>query len=367
MSYYSPNRLVHPPRDGSGSSNDIHMFHNRRSRSSTPQKKQYPLTPQQQVTPLPLGGSHDESRARDFTPNRSKHVEYQRRIPPRRFYPSEDHPGRSQNHTLKNQARGAEAQPYNPLGGQQEEYYYTPQAKNRLEAANYSTRYESTAKPRYASHDSNSERRRHESHNLGLEQRQAYSPYSRSNPESFRQLERLRAEQREDQYQLQLMQERESEIAEINEKVKTVNEIYKDLAELIDGQQDLIDKIDISLEEGNAYTKAGINNYEEARLRFENPILEDPFGDKLGKPSRHSRPGTPRDAGRRRVRGARHRTENGNDTYSDNLHEFDCRAPFETIQDDLREVLRDVKSFGSKIVLACTAPNVSYNEYATYR
>jgi hypothetical protein len=88
--------------------------------------------------------------------------------------------------------------------------------------------------------------------------------------------------------------------------VNKVNEIYKDLAELINGQQDLIDQIDVSLEESNVYTQSGINNYEEARLRFENPILEDPFGDKLGSHSKYAQAGSlgDQEGRRRRIRGA---------------------------------------------------------------
>ena len=47
---------------------------------------------------------------------------------------------------------------------------------------------------------------------------------------------RQEAELREDQYNIQLMHEREAEILEINQKVTKVNEIYRDLARLIDGQ-----------------------------------------------------------------------------------------------------------------------------------
>ena len=37
-------------------------------------------------------------------------------------------------------------------------------------------------------------------------------------------------------------------------------------------------------------------------------------------------------------------------------------------QDDLKEVLKDVKTFGNKVFLACSAPSEGqYNEYATYR
>jgi hypothetical protein len=208
--------------------------------------------------------------------------------------------------------------------------------------------------------------------NYDLEKRRHAAYYSSPSPQtsegSLKQLERLRQENRDDEIQLQLIRERESEIADINQKVNKVNEIYKDLAELINGQQDLIDQIDVSLEESNVYTQSGINNYEEARLRFENPILEDPFGDKLGSHSKYAQAGSlgDQEGRRRRIRGAPRNAVKV--PRNDDEQQFDCTVPFETIQDDLKEVLRDVKSLGSKIVLACTAPNVQYyNEYTTYR
>jgi t-SNARE complex subunit, syntaxin len=336
-----------------------------RSRSSTPaqQRRQQALqsTPQH-VSPI---GPY-EIQARLSTPNRQRQGEYQRRIPPRRHYPSDGNPTHKWNFT----AREAEEQPSFPPTEyiQQQDLpngYYSPHViksgRNQPKSNTYSsTSYKNV--PRYANTRSNN--------NYDQKQTEYPStPYSQHSSESLRQLERLRQEHRDDEIQLQLMRERESEIVEINQKVNKVNEIYEDLAELINGQQDLIDKIDVSLEESNVYTQSGINNYEEARLRFENPILEDPFGDKLGSHSKHTRAAgshSEHQEGRRRMRGG---ARSGVKMQRNQGQEhFDCAVPFETIQDDLKEVLRDVKSLGSKIVLACTAPNDQYyNEYATYR
>jgi len=156
------------------------------------------------------------------------------------------------------------------------------------------------------------------------------------------------------------MREREAEIMDINKKMTKVNEIYKDLAGMIDGQQDLIDNLDINIEEANAHTQMGAQNYDEARLRFENPIMADPFGEKLGKKSRN-RPEDPRAAGKSRVRNAKSRSRKSSSYDED---DFDCKTPFESIQDDLKDVVNDVKIFGSKMFLACTAPDTDFNEYA---
>ena len=171
----------------------------------------------------------------------------------------------------------------------------------------------------------------------------------------------------EDQYNLQLLREREAEVAAINEKMNKVNEIYKDLAGLIEGQQDLIEKVDMNIEESHAHTKSGITNYEEARLRMENPMMEDPFGDKLGRRPASARPNTPRDAGKRRVRNARDRNKGKKSSKYEDDDDIECKDPFETIQEDLQDVINDVKSFGARMFLACTAPEDDYNEYASHR
>eukprot|EP00979_Chaetoceros_neogracilis_P001920 scaffold349_cov267-Chaetoceros_neogracile.AAC.15 len=173
----------------------------------------------------------------------------------------------------------------------------------------------------------------------------------------------------EDQYNMHLMREREAEVAAINEKVNKVNDIYTDLAGLIEGQQDLIEKVDMNIEESHAHTKSGVTNYAEARFRMENPMMKDPFGDNLGKRPDSARPKTPRDAGKRRVKKAREKNKRKiSSTYEDD-DDIDCQDPFETMQEDLKDVINDMKSFGARIFLACTAPENDYdkNEYATYR
>ena len=200
------------------------------------------------------------------------------------------------------------------------------------------------------------------------EKRQSYSPTPSRNQifQQFRgrqEKEQRTAVEREESYNIRFMKEREAEIQDINSKVKKVNEIYADLAGLIDGQQDLIDQVDMAIEEANTHTKEGVTNYEQARLVFENPISEDLFGDKIGR----DRPKTPREEDRRRLRNARDRNRRSREA-SYQSSEFDCKTPFETIHDDLKEVLKDVKTFGNRVFLACTAPSEGqYNEYATYR
>jgi len=68
----------------------------------------------------------------------------------------------------------------------------------------------------------------------------------------------------EDQLNEQLMREREAEIREINKGMHTVNEIYKDLAHIVQAQQDDVDKIEEMMEESNANAKSGLNHIEKA-------------------------------------------------------------------------------------------------------
>jgi hypothetical protein len=208
--------------------------------------------------------------------------------------------------------------------------------------------------------------------NLHQEQRQANSPMSRR--DYFQQAQQMQLQQEdrqavdmEDQYNIHIMREREAEVAAINAKMNKVNDIYKDLAGLIDGHQDLIDQVDVNIEESHAYTKGGITNYEEARLMMENPIMEDFFGDKLSKRPNSARPNTPREAGKRRVRKARDSNKRDKSSkYDDDEIDFQCDGQFDTIQENLIDAIYEMKEFGSRVFLACTGPDVGANEYATY-
>lgn len=166
------------------------------------------------------------------------------------------------------------------------------------------------------------------------------------------------AVEREEEYNVQFIQEREEDIKDINKKVNQVNEIYSDLAGLIDGQQDLIEKIDVNIEDSHAHTKAGFDNYEEARLRLENPIMDDMFGDKLNADTKRRPKPRSRNAKNYGRKSASYDFDDG----------FDCVTPFESISEDFIDVVNDVKTFGSKMFIACTQPEHDdrhYNEYAS--
>jgi len=185
----------------------------------------------------------------------------------------------------------------------------------------------------------------------------------------------------EEEFNIQTMREREAEILEINKKMHTVSNIYSDLAGLIDGQQDLIDQIDNQIEMADGYAKAGNENYEEARLVHENPIMADFFGDKVGTgnhrrsgeqgyPPPHSNSQSQQMRGRRKQsRGAhvsksrRSRSRRSSSRRKDGI---DCpEAMPDEMQDVLKAGLKDMKELGNRLITACTAPDTNeVNEYA---
>lgn len=81
---------------------------------------------------------------------------------------------------------------------------------------------------------------------------------------SSEQAMRLEMQLQEDQLNEQLMREREAEIREINKGMHTVNEIYKDLAHIVQTQQEDVDKIEGVMEDANNNAKTGLKHIEKA-------------------------------------------------------------------------------------------------------
>lgn len=140
---------------------------------------------------------------------------------------------------------------------------------------------------------------------------------------------------KEDTLRESIIEERASEMLEINKKMHKVQDIYKDLAALISDQQDLIDNIDKNIDDANAYTKDGVEQIDQARQAYENPILADPFGDKL----------KPRD--RRKIK---------KQTLTKTNHGECSRLcePFAKFQEDMKTVVNDIKS----VFLTCIVPDM---------
>ena len=47
-------------------------------------------------------------------------------------------------------------------------------------------------------------------------------------------------------------------------------------------------------------------------------------------------------------------------------HNFQCDGHFDTIQENLIDAINEMKEFGSRVIYACTGPDVDANDYATY-
>ena len=60
------------------------------------------------------------------------------------------------------------------------------------------------------------------------------------------------------------MREREEEIRNIHKGMHTVNEIYKDLAHLVDNQQEGVDQIEDQMENAKDNTASGLKHIEKA-------------------------------------------------------------------------------------------------------
>lgn len=274
-------------------------------------------TPQRQ--PRIVHSPQNQNQTTRYHANVESH-QRQRKIPPQRIYP--------QQHSI---------------GIHQEQRQGTPQRarQQRSNSQFYQEQRHSTPHGAPYQHQSLSSGHKHNGHDETM-----YLAYNRPTT----------AELREEDYNAQMLREREAEMLEINKKMHTVQDIYKDLAGLIDGQEELIDKIDESLEYANANVNSGVDNYNQARLAYENPILEDPFGDKLNRKSKlkHSKKGEQKKNGKYRSK------SNSKYDDTDEIRDLNCHEPFQTIKEDFKEVVQDVKSF----VLACTVPDINENEYA---
>lgn len=75
------------------------------------------------------------------------------------------------------------------------------------------------------------------------------------------------SQQREQDYAIQLMREREQELQDINHKMHVVNEIYKDLGEVVDEQQDQIDTLEDQFGNANHNTQRGLEQLEKANSK----------------------------------------------------------------------------------------------------
>jgi len=79
----------------------------------------------------------------------------------------------------------------------------------------------------------------------------------------------LQQQLQEDRINEEIMREREEEIRNINKGMHQVNEIYKDLAHIVAGQQEQIDEVETHMEDANTNAEAGLKQIEKASAKAE--------------------------------------------------------------------------------------------------
>jgi len=74
-------------------------------------------------------------------------------------------------------------------------------------------------------------------------------------------------QRREDEYALQVMQQREGEIRTIQQKMNVVNEIYKDLGKVVDEQSTQINNVEDTFNRSKQNTKMGLEQLSKANTK----------------------------------------------------------------------------------------------------
>lgn len=93
--------------------------------------------------------------------------------------------------------------------------------------------------------------------------------FCRSKSESDYVVQSLIVQQREEEYAIQVMEQREEELRDIHRKMHVVNEIYKELGEVVEQQQDQIDQIEVEFEGAAESTRRGLEQIEKANKKRE--------------------------------------------------------------------------------------------------
>ena len=94
------------------------------------------------------------------------------------------------------------------------------------------------------------------------------------------------SQQREEDYALQAMREREQELLDINHKMNVVNEIYKDLGQVVDGQQEQIDGIENQFGVASSNAQRGLEWLEKANAKGRKKGIETKQDGEEGKETR---------------------------------------------------------------------------------
>jgi len=92
----------------------------------------------------------------------------------------------------------------------------------------------------------------------------------------------LLVQQREEEYAMQVMQQREEELRDINRKMHTIDAIYKDLGEVVDQQQDQIDSLEDQFGRAADATNRGLAQIEKANKTKQKKMNDNANGEEQG-------------------------------------------------------------------------------------
>ena len=94
--------------------------------------------------------------------------------------------------------------------------------------------------------------------------------FCRSKSESdYHVVQSLMVQRREEEYAVRVMQQREEELMDIHRKMHVVNEIYKELGDVVEGQQEHIDEIENKFGGAAEHTRRGLEQIENANKKHE--------------------------------------------------------------------------------------------------
>mmetsp|Transcript_17701 Transcript_17701/g.27103 ORF Transcript_17701/g.27103 Transcript_17701/m.27103 type:complete len:241 (-) Transcript_17701:44-766(-) len=133
--------------------------------------------------------------------------------------------------------------------------------------------------------------------------------------------------QREELYSEHVMKERHKELVSINRKTQRVNEIYKDLGAIVSSQQERVDRVENMLNEAQAYTGAGLEESQQANRPYNLFASVSDDDSSIRSDENHKKA----------------------------ERKFRWTLPFETLEEDLREVTRDLEGLGSDLVTSSKA------------
>jgi len=110
--------------------------------------------------------------------------------------------------------------------------------------------------------------------------RQSISPYHANDADNGARRSVQLVQQREEEYAVHVMQQREEEMRDIHRKMSVVNEIYKDLGQVVDQQQEQIDRVEDKFGGAADATRRGLELLEKANSKHEKVAAADNDDDR---------------------------------------------------------------------------------------